>query len=52
MKALQVQAPGKIQLIDVPVPRPKSDEVLLRIQMVGMCGSDLNTFRGNNPLVT
>jgi threonine dehydrogenase-like Zn-dependent dehydrogenase len=52
MKALQVQAPGKIQLIDIPSPRPKSDEVLLRVRMVGMCGSDLNTFRGNNPLVS
>jgi threonine dehydrogenase-like Zn-dependent dehydrogenase len=52
MKALQVQAPDKIQLVDVPSPRPKSNEVLLRVRMVGMCGSDLNTFRGKNPLVS
>ena len=44
MKALQIQAPGKIQLVDVPSPRPKSDEVLLRVRMVGMCGTDLSTF--------
>lgn len=52
MKALQVEAPGKIQVVDVPPPRPKSDEVLLRVRMVGMCGTDLSTFRGKNPLVS
>ena len=26
--------------------------VLLRVQMVGLCGSDLNSFRGKNPLVS
>jgi len=25
---------------------------LLKVKLVGMCGSDLNTFRGKNPLVT
>lgn len=52
MKAMQVQAPGRVHLIDVPSPRPKSDEVLLRVRMVGMCGTDLSTFRGKNPLVS
>lgn len=52
MKALQVQGPGEVQLVDVPAPLPKAGEVLLRVQMVGMCGSDLNTFRGKNPLVS
>jgi threonine dehydrogenase-like Zn-dependent dehydrogenase len=26
--------------------------VLLRVEMVGLCGTDLNSFRGKNPLVT
>src|SRR5690349_5149018 len=52
MKALQVQAPGKVELVDVPSPHPKTDEVLLRVRMVGMCGTDLSTFRGSNPLVS
>ena len=37
---------------DVPVPEIQPDEVLLRVRLVGLCGSDLNTFRGRNPLVT
>jgi 2-desacetyl-2-hydroxyethyl bacteriochlorophyllide A dehydrogenase len=52
MKALQVEAPGKVQLVDVPSPQPKPGEVLLRVRMVGMCGTDLSTFRGSNPLVS
>ncbi|MES1261943.1 MAG: zinc-binding alcohol dehydrogenase family protein, partial [Acidobacteriota bacterium] len=28
------------------------DEVLLRTRVVGMCGTDLSTFRGKNPLVS
>lgn len=52
MKTLQVQGPGEVRLVDVPAPVPRSGEALLRVRMVGMCGSDLNTFRGKNPLVS
>ena len=52
MKALQITGPGQARIVDIPVPEPKAGEVILRVQMVGMCGSDLNTFRGKNPLVT
>ena len=34
------------------MPKPGPGEVLLRTRIVGMCGSDLNTFRGANPMVT
>lgn len=52
MKALQITAPGEVAVVDVPEPEPKAGELLLRVQMVGMCGSDLNTYRGKNPLVS
>ena len=52
MKALQVRGPGEVELVDAPTPRPKQDEVLLRVQRIGLCGTDLSTFRGKNPLVT
>ncbi len=52
MKALQITGPGQARIVDAPVPEPKPGDVILRVQMVGMCGSDLNTFRGKNPLVT
>ncbi len=52
MKALQVQGPGEVKVVEVPAPVPRPGEALLRVRMVGMCGSDLNTFRGKNPLVS
>lgn len=53
MKAFVLDAPGNFRVTDVPMPAsPGPDEVLLKIQVVGMCGSDLSTFSGRNPLVT
>ncbi len=52
MKALQVTGPGKVAIVDVAEPQKAADELLLRVQMVGMCGSDLNTYLGRNPMVT
>src|SRR5271155_3732169 len=52
MKAVVVQEPGKAVLADIPEPSRGSDETLLQVRMIGLCGTDLNTFRGKNPLVT
>lgn len=52
MKAVVVMEPGKAALADIPEPIQGPDEALLQIRMIGLCGSDLNTFRGKNPLVT
>lgn len=51
MKGLAIVATGQVEVIEVPKPSPGPDDVLLRIQYVGFCGSDLSTFRGRNPLV-
>jgi threonine dehydrogenase-like Zn-dependent dehydrogenase len=52
VKALVVSAPGEIEVIEIAAPLANTDEALLRVRMVGMCGSDLTTFRGMNPLVS
>ena len=52
MKALVMHGPGDARIDKVVEPSLKDEEVLLRVRRVGMCGSDLNTFRGKNPLVT
>jgi threonine dehydrogenase-like Zn-dependent dehydrogenase len=52
MKAVVVQEPGKATLTDIPEPCNSSGETVLQIRMIGLCGTDLNTFRGKNPLVT
>lgn len=52
MKALEITEPGVAALVDRPDPVAKPGEVLLRINTVGYCGTDLSTFRGKNPLVS
>lgn len=52
MKAIEITEPGKIKLAERDKPSPGPGEVLLRINRVGYCGSDLAAFRGFNPLVT
>jgi threonine dehydrogenase-like Zn-dependent dehydrogenase len=52
MKALALQGPGAAGLIDLAEPTPKPGEVLLRVRRVGLCGSDLNSYLGKNPMVS
>lgn len=52
MKALVMRQPGVAAVEDVPQPEMKPGEALLRVRRVGLCGSDLNSFRGRNPLVS
>ena len=51
MKAIQITAPHEMRVVDIPKPTCGAGEVLLRICYVGFCGSDLNTYRGLNPMV-
>ena len=52
VKALVLKGPGEASVELVPQPMAAPGELLLRVRMVGFCGSDLNSFRGRNPLVT
>ena len=52
MKAFTIRAPFQVAFRELPEPEIEADEVLLRVEFVGLCGSDLNTFRGLNPLIT
>ena len=51
MKAIQISEPSVMKVIDMAEPQMGDDEVLLKIKYVGFCGSDLNTYRGGNPMV-
>lgn len=52
MKALVLHKPGHASIENTPDPVAKNGNILLRVQIVGLCGSDLNSFRGLNPLVS
>jgi threonine dehydrogenase-like Zn-dependent dehydrogenase len=52
MRAVILEGPGEARVASVAEPRPDAGKLLLKVRMVGLCGSDLNSFRGKNPMVT
>ena len=52
MKALVFKGPGQAGILSVPEPSNTAGHLLLKVRRVGLCGSDLNSFRGQNPLVS
>lgn len=52
MRALVIESPGHTRVAEIEKPVPGPEEVLLRTRLIGMCGTDLSTFRGKNPLVS
>ncbi|CAN5906233.1 zinc-binding alcohol dehydrogenase family protein [soil metagenome] len=51
MRAFQIDRAGHSCLTALPQPQVAACEVLIRLRTVGFCGSDLNSYRGLNPLV-
>ena len=49
MKALVYTAPNQVTYRDEPDPVAADGEVLLRIDAVGICGSDMHAFHGHDP---
>lgn len=51
MKAVQITAEQQMAVVEIEKPEITAGEVLLKINYVGFCGSDLNTYLGRNPMV-
>jgi 2-desacetyl-2-hydroxyethyl bacteriochlorophyllide A dehydrogenase len=51
MKVVRIAAEGQSEFADVERTAPGAGDVVLAVKHVGLCGSDLNTFKGLNPLV-
>src|ERR1700690_2929310 len=50
MKSIVLVKPGDLRLVEMPPPNsPGEDEVQVRIRQVGICGTDLHAFQGNQP---
>ena len=53
MKTIVLEKPGSFQLIERPdAGDPGPGEALVRIHRVGVCGSDIHAFKGNQPFFT
>src|SRR3982750_4960088 len=48
MKALLLSEYNLLEIVDVPMPRPGPDEVLVRVEACGICGSDVHGYDGSS----
>jgi L-iditol 2-dehydrogenase len=49
MKQAVMTAPGQIEIREIEAPQPDPGEVLLHIQRIGVCGSDVHVYHGKHP---
>jgi len=49
MKQAVMVKPGVIEFREVEKPVPDSEEILLRIERIGICGSDIHVYHGLHP---
>ncbi len=49
MRQEVMMEPKKIIFRDVPIPEIGSDQVLVRIKKIGICGSDIHVYHGTHP---
>ncbi|MGQ3053684.1 MAG: zinc-binding alcohol dehydrogenase family protein [Roseateles sp.] len=49
MLTVSCESPGHLVALDRPRPTRQPGEVLLRVKRVGVCGTDLHIFTGNQP---
>ncbi len=52
MKSLTIVKPFEVEIREVPMPVPGEGEALLKPLYGGICGSDLNSYRGANAYLT
>lgn len=52
MKVIRVPEPGQVEIVDLEVPVPGPGEALVKVLYAGICGSDLQTFTGNQPFAS
>jgi L-gulonate 5-dehydrogenase len=49
MKGIYLTGPNNFSLQDLKDPEPGKNEVLIKVRMAGICGSDVHLLRGRNP---
>src|SRR5215510_1716206 len=50
MKAAMLHGPRSLRVQAVPAPAPAAGEVLVRVAVAGLCGTDYSIFSGERPV--
>jgi len=51
MKAVKIIKPGVVKLVELNKPKVSVKEILIKLKALGLCGSDLKTYQGQNQMV-
>ena len=49
MRAIQIDRPKHLRMVEAPVPTIEDGQVLVRNQCISICGSDMRSFRQGGP---
>ncbi|MEP7268092.1 MAG: zinc-binding alcohol dehydrogenase family protein [Saprospiraceae bacterium] len=52
MKAISCIKPGLLQYVSLPEPTLKDGHSLVKINRIGICGTDIHAYKGNQPYFT
>lgn len=52
IKSICLEKPQQVSIKTVDYPTKKDTDVLIKVEAMGICGSDIGAYRGTNPLVT
>ncbi|MCS0670602.1 zinc-binding alcohol dehydrogenase family protein [Cytobacillus firmus] len=52
MKSIVCEQPDQFRLMEGEKPIPKDGEALIRVRRIGICGTDIHAFGGNQPYFT
>ena len=46
MKAAKIHQPNYLDTLEIPIPEPADNELLIQVMASGICGTDIHIFRG------
>lgn len=49
MRAVLCSEPGQLEIVERPIPVPQKGEALVRLRRIGVCGTDMHIYQGNQP---
>jgi L-iditol 2-dehydrogenase len=52
MKQAVLKAPGNIEIVEIEEPAPHPGEVLVKVERIGICGSDIHVYHGVHPFTS